>query len=56
VTSQLRLEVSGRLRTDFDNGKSYYPFQGREVRAPTRDDYRPARDFILWHNEHIFLG
>lgn len=56
VTSQLRLEVSGRLRTDFDNGKSYYPFQGQEVRVPTRDEYRPAMDFIRWHNEHVFLG
>ena len=56
VTPQLRLEVSARLRTDFDNGRSYYPFHGQEVRVPTHQDHRPAIDFVRWHNDHVFLG
>ena len=34
VTSERRLEVSRRLRDDFQNGKSYYPLYGQVVSLP----------------------
>lgn len=56
VTPDLRLAVSARLREEFDNGRSYYPLHGREVRPPQSTSLRPSPEFIRWHNEHVFLG
>ena len=56
VTPELRLEVSRRIREDFENGRDYYAMQGREVRAPAEAGERPGVEFLRWHNEGVFLG
>jgi putative restriction endonuclease len=56
VTPAHRLEVSGRLRTDYANGRSYYPLQGAELSTPRAEYDRPAAEFLEWHNEHAYLG
>ena len=42
VTPDLRLEVSGRLREEFENGKAYYEMAGRPVRPPATGWPSPA--------------
>nr|ABZ06469.1 hypothetical protein ALOHA_HF4000010I05ctg1g33 [uncultured marine microorganism HF4000_010I05] len=42
VTPDLHVEVSGRLREDYENGRSYYPFHGGMVRTPQRFEDRPT--------------
>ena len=56
VTPESRLEVSARLKQDFDNGKSYYPLHGQLVSLPTSATDRPDTGQLTWHNEHVFLG
>jgi putative restriction endonuclease len=56
VTPTLRLEVSRRIREDFENGRDYYALHGRELRAPARAEHRPAAEFLRWHNEESYLG
>lgn len=56
LTSDLHLEVSRRLREDFANGRSYYPFHGKAIRCPTGVAEYPSNEYIRWHNEHIYLG
>ena len=56
VTPALRLEVSRRIREDFENGQHYYALHGERVREPVDPDQRPAVDFLRWHNEEAFLG
>lgn len=56
VTPDLRLEVSRRIREDFDNGRYYYALHGQEVRAPRAPEDRPVGDVLRWHNERIYLG
>jgi len=56
VTTTLRLEVSGRLREDYQNGRSYYPLQGNRVHVPTATVCQPERGFLEWHNAHVFRG
>lgn len=56
VTPDLRLEVGGRLREDFANGRTYYPLHGRTIRPPTAPRERPSLDYLRWHNENRFLG
>lgn len=56
VTPDLRFEVSRRLRTEFKNGKSYYPFHGARVQVPQIASHQPDRSFLTWHNERRFRG
>lgn len=54
VTPELRLEVSPRLREEYENGKAYYAMQNRPVRVPTDRRLAPSRDALLWHAEKVF--
>ena len=56
VTSDHVLEVSKRLKTDYENGRTYYPLHGTRLNLPqSRADW-PSGDFLRWHNEHVFRG
>jgi putative restriction endonuclease len=56
VTSGYRLEVSQRLRADFNNGKTYYPLHDTAVALPTLPRHQPDPALLQWHNETVFLG
>lgn len=56
VTPDLRLEVSGRLKADFSNGRSYYPLHGQPVRPPSSPENHPAIEHLRWHNETVYLS
>ncbi|MFH1690468.1 MAG: HNH endonuclease [Candidatus Eisenbacteria bacterium] len=56
VTTDHVLEVSGRLREDYQNGRSYYPLHGREIAVPSSPAERPSAEMLQWHNENVFLG
>jgi putative restriction endonuclease len=55
VTPEQRLEVSQRLKQDYENGRTYYPYHGATVAAPT-GDAAPSRKFLAWHNENVYRG
>jgi HNH endonuclease len=55
-TKDCRLEVSRRLKQEFENGATYYPLHGRSLNVPPALRQRPAVAFIEWHNEHVYLG
>jgi len=55
ITSQLRFEVSRRLREDFDNGELYYQLHGLNIRVPTNPEEHPNREFLEWHADTVFL-
>jgi len=56
ITPDYRLEVSRRIRDEFENGRDYYALHGREVRVPVGSDERPAPILLDWHNTHKFKG
>lgn len=56
VTPELHLEVSRRIREEFENGRDYYRFHGQEVRRPRRGFEEPDRGALTWHNENVFRG
>lgn len=56
VTPDLRLQISARLREDYQNGRSYYPLQGARVHVPPIESHQPDRSFLAWHNEYVFRG
>jgi hypothetical protein len=43
VMPDLHLEVSPRLRSDFENGRTYYPLHGTEVIVPAAAALRTLR-------------
>jgi len=57
VTADYHIEVSRRLKDEFKNGKSYYPFHGQPLsHFPANRQDHPDRDLLLWHNEHVYKG
>jgi putative restriction endonuclease len=55
VTPELRVEVSPRLREEWDNGREYYGYHGKSlVVTPAPSTDRPAAEFLRWHNENRF--
>jgi putative restriction endonuclease len=56
VTADLDLEISDRLRADYNNGRSYYPLQGQPIRPPAATEHSPAEEFLRWHNDEVYLG
>lgn len=54
VTPEYRFEVSRRLKDDFENGRSYYPYHGKQVRLPGLDRMKPSPELLAWHNEEVF--
>lgn len=55
VTPELAMEVSGKLREDWSNGREYYAWHGRKLaHLPGEPHLQPAADFLRWHNENRF--
>ena len=54
VTPQLHVEVSRRIKEEFDNGKYYFTFHGKNIYPPTEQINRPSSEFLTWHNDNIF--
>ena len=54
VTPDLRLEVSGRLREQFENGKLYYAMDGQRIHVPGDARFTPSPKALEWHAEHVY--
>jgi len=50
VTPSLQIEVSPRIREEFENGRDYYRLHGLPVRPPRNIVHRPSADHLRWHN------
>jgi putative restriction endonuclease len=56
VTLDYRVEVSRRIREEFENGRHYYALHGQPLAVlPQNDSARPAPEFLEWHHG-IFKG
>lgn len=57
ITPEYKIEVSRRLKEEFENGHSYYPFQGNSLsHFPASQQDRPLKELLIWHNENVFKG
>jgi len=55
VTPDLRLEVSPRLKAEWENGREYYAYHGQELKfRPVEKLHLPSREYLTWHNENRF--
>lgn len=57
VTTDHRIEVSRRIKEEFDNGDAYLALHGTPLRAlPDNTADRPAARFLTHHQDAIFVG
>jgi putative restriction endonuclease len=56
LTSNYCVEVSRRIREEFQNGDEYYAFQGTRLHLPDEKNDRPSDSFIEHHNTEIYVG
>ncbi len=55
VTPDYEIRVSPRLRTEWDNGRRYYPFDGERLQhVPNSVAERPSAEVLEWHGKHRF--
>jgi putative restriction endonuclease len=54
VTPKLHVEVSSRLREEWQNGREYYAHHGKKLQIQPGDAaFSPGREFLAWHNERF---
>jgi putative restriction endonuclease len=57
VSPDLRVEVSKRIKEEFENGRDYYALAGRPLaNLPETADNRPSQEFLEWHREKKFVS
>lgn len=56
VTSDYHVEVSRRIKEEYENGREYYKMHGKElISLPSRTVDRPSRKYIDWHNQNVYM-
>ncbi|MGI6172672.1 MAG: HNH endonuclease [Christensenellales bacterium] len=57
ITDKLHIEVSPRLHTDYGNSEYYYGYNGKQLLiTPQSPSEMPDKEFLHWHNKHVYLG
>lgn len=57
ITPDYHIEVSPRIKEQFENGRDYYKFHGNQlVTLPSMSNQRPNVEFIDWHNCNVYKG
>lgn len=57
ITKEYKVEVSNRIKEEFENGREYYQFHGRSIlNLPSRAHDQPNVKYIDWHNTKIYIG
>ena len=56
ITPDFHVEVSKRIKEEYENGREYYAFHGKELRVlPANPTERPSLELIEWHNQNIYV-
>ncbi len=57
VTPDLHVEVSRKIKEEYENGRAYYDLHGKAlVTTPAAPNDRPSSQFLHWHNQNVYLG
>jgi putative restriction endonuclease len=57
ITDEHKVEVSKKLKEDFENGREYYQYHGKSLQnLPVRGFDKPSAKYIDWHNTNKFLS
>lgn len=57
VNDKLEVEVSRRIKEEYENGREYYRYHGNRLCIiPKRLEERPASEYLEWHNAKVYKG
>jgi putative restriction endonuclease len=57
VTPDFRVEVSAKIKEEYENGKEYYGHHGQRLLVvPELVDDQPSKRFLEWHNQNRFVA
>lgn len=57
VTNDFHIEVSQRIKEEYENGKDYYRYHGERLMVlPKQAEDKPREEYLRWHNENIYSG
>jgi putative restriction endonuclease len=57
ITEHHKIEVSNRIKEEYQNGKEYYAYHGKELMIlPSAHGDQPSNEYIQWHNDNVFRG
>lgn len=57
ITDRNKVEVSRRIREEYENGRAYYFYHGKELHhLPSNMADRPEQAFLEWHQQEIYKG
>jgi putative restriction endonuclease len=57
ITPDCHVEVSRRIKEEYENGRDYYALHGSRLQVlPKNTTEHPARSFIEWHNQNIYVA
>lgn len=57
ITKDFKIEISKKIREEFNNGKEYYKYHGSDLLyLPKKDIDKPNSSFIEWHNSNMYNG
>ncbi|MBN1363203.1 MAG: HNH endonuclease [Syntrophaceae bacterium] len=56
ITKDMHVDVSRRIKEEFENGRDYYRYHGSTIDMPLTQADRPSPEFLEWHNVNVFRG
>jgi putative restriction endonuclease len=56
ITPTMNIEVSCKIKEEYENGRDYYRHHGSKIRLPADLANSPSTDFLEWHNTNVFRG
>jgi putative restriction endonuclease len=57
INSEYRIEVSKKIKEEFENGRDYYKYHGSQLNnIPLKERDKPNLDYIDWHNNNLYKG
>lgn len=56
INPSMQVEVSRKIKEEFENGRDYYSLHGTKIRVPANPSSRPALGYLEWHNANIYKG
>ncbi len=56
VTPEYKIEVSRRIKEEYENGREYYKYHGSNISLPSNPIYRPSPELLAWHNQTLYKG
>jgi putative restriction endonuclease len=54
VTTDYRVEVSKRIREEYENGRAYYALHGKKINLPRNEKAYPDSTYLDWHNNSVY--